>query len=503
MELQSPHLVSTLGTVLFATVQIILAAVVSAHVVLHKRDVRAAIGWLGLIWLVPLAGSLLYTLFGINRIRRRASGLRAHRPQLRPDAGPALNSMGAPSSHNPTQTDPNPTTSQSSPVIPSDAQPLPALAGLMDRVAGMPLVGGNRITPLPGGDAAYAAMLEAIDQATRTLALSSYIFDADPAGLRFADALAAAAARGVAVRVLIDGVGARYSRPPVIPLLQRRDVPVAAFLPSLFPLSIHYAHLRNHRKLLVADGRIGFTGGMNIREGHCLPNGPHAIDDVHFKLHGPVVAHLMEAFADDWAFTTGEFLYAEAWFPELRPVGPVAARGIAAGPDEAFERIRWAILGALSEARHRVRVVTPYFLPDATLSTALNLAALRGVVLDIVLPAQNNLRLLQWASWAKLSHLLVRGCRVWITLPPFDHSKLMTVDGAWSLIGSANWDARSLRLNFEFNVEVYDSRLASSIDRLIDQRIARARQITMADVDDRPLAIKLRDGAAWLLSPYL
>ncbi|QLH39019.1 MAG: PLDc N-terminal domain-containing protein [Defluviicoccus sp.] len=480
-----------LAPALLATFQLLLAAVVSAHVILHKRDVRAAIGWLGLIWLVPLAGSVLYALFGINRIRRRASGLKAHRSPLRPDARHAAAAPASVPCGGQQLRDAAP------------PQPLPALARLMDRVAGMPLVHGNHILPLAGGVAAYAAMLHAIETANRTLALSTYIFDADATGRRFVDALAAAAHRGVAVRVLIDGVGGRYSRPLVLTLLRERGVTAVEFLPSLFPLSLHYANLRNHRKILVADGRIGFTGGMNIRQGHCLDEGRDAIDDIQFELHGPVVGHLMDTFADDWAFASGELLSGEDWFPRLPAAGPVTARGIAAGPDEAAERIRWAILGALSEARQRVRIVTPYFLPDATLSTALNLATLRGIALDIVLPARNNLRLMQWASWAKLARFLIHGCRVWLTPPPFDHGKLMTVDGAWSLIGSANWDPRSLRLNFELNVEAYDVSFASKLDDLIDARIARARPVTLDDVERRPLAFKLRDGAAWLLSPYL
>ncbi len=489
--------VQALGPALLATLQLLLAAVVSAHVVLHKRDVRAAIGWLGLVWLVPLAGSILYALFGINRIRRRASGLKANRPQqraaLRPDGHPDTGLL-APGST---------ALVSNGPGRAAAPPPLPALARLMDRVAGTPLVDGNKITALPGGNAAYAAMLDAIETSSRTLALSTYIFDADAAGRRFVDALAAAVRRGVAVRVLIDGVGARYSRPPVLPLLRQQGVTVTEFLPTLLPMSLHYANLRNHRKILVADGQVGFTGGMNIREGHCREHGRDAIDDIQFELQGPVVGHLMEAFADDWAFACGELLSGEGWFPQQPPAGPVTARGIAAGPDESFERIRWAILGALSEARQRVRIVTPYFLPDATLSTALNLAALRGIALDIVLPAHSNLRLMQWASWAKLARFLIRGCRVWITPPPFDHSKLMTVDGTWSLIGSANWDPRSLRLNFEFNVEAYDASLASTLDALIDQRIARARRVTLNEVEKRPIALKLRDGGAWLLSPYL
>jgi cardiolipin synthase len=477
------ELLTSVWPPLAATVQVLLAATASAHVVLHKRDVRAAIGWIGLIWLVPFAGSILYGLFGINRIRRRASELRAselrtRRPPAHPRARPAVDRIAT-------------------------GRHLLPIARLMDQVGNLPLSSGNAITPLVGGERAYAAMLEAIDGARRSLGLVTYIFDNDSAGARFIEALAAAVARGVAVRVLIDSVGARYSRPPATGLLRRRGVPTAEFLPNLVPLSLHYANLRNHHKILVVDGRVGFTGGMNIRSGHCTTCGPDAIQDIHFRLEGPIVGHLAEAFADDWAFATREQLKGENWFPALPNAGRVLARGIAAGPDEAFERIRWALLAALSQAKERVRVVTPYFLPDTALATSLQLAALRGVAIDIAIPERSNLRLVQWASTAKLLHLVARGCQIWRTAPPFDHSKLLTVDGLWSMIGSANWDQRSLRLNFEFNVECYDADFAGMIDGLIDGKLATARRMTAAELATRPLAVKLRDGAAWLLSPYL
>jgi cardiolipin synthase len=478
-------LLAALSPPLLAVLQLAMGAVASAHVVLHKRDVRAAIGWIGLIWLVPYGGSILYALFGINRVRRRASGLRPLRPHARAPERTKSSLIDL-------------TTA-----LPGSGSHLVAVARLIDRVADTDLTSGNSVLPLAEGALAYSAMLDSIDRAERTLGFATYIFDGDSMGQRFAAALARAVKRGVAVRVLVDGVGVRYSYPAITGLLRRHGVPFAEFLPTVFPLSLHYANLRNHRKILVVDGRVGFTGGLNIRQGHADPEGGTAIRDVHFRLQGPVVAHLTETFADDWAFVTGEQLSGENWFPPLLSAGLVFARGIAAGPDEAFERVRWAILGALSQARERIRIMTPYFLPDTALSTALQVAALRGVTIDIALPERNNLRLVQWAACAKIFQFIARGCRVWLTPPPFDHSKLMTVDGLWSFIGSTNWDPRSLRLNFEFNVECYEAALAAELDSLIDQKLAGARPLALADVYNRSFPIKLRDGAAWLLSPYL
>ena len=215
------------------------------------------------------------------------------------------------------------------------------------------------------------------------------------------------------------------------------------------------------------------------------------------------MAQLQDAFAADWAFTTGETLDGDLWFPELLERGDVIARAITDGPDADFETVRWILLAALAEAQNSVRIVTPYFLPDSALITALNLAALRGVRVDILLPAKSNLKFVDWASRALWWQVLERGCRIWLTAPPFDHSKLMIVDGHWVLLGSANWDARSLRLNFELTVESYGRELAEQMSKIIDDKLRGAREVTLAEMDGRNYAAKLRDAIARLFSPYL
>jgi cardiolipin synthase len=304
--------------------------------------------------------------------------------------------------------------------------------------------------------------------------------------------------------VLIDAAGTRYSWPPILHALRQEGVKYARFLPLLGLWRLLSVNLRTHRKILVADGRIGFTGGMNIRIGNCLKQHPtHPVQDIHFRVKGPVVSQLQEVFADDWLFTTGESLRGESWFPTLEKNGSVLARSVVDGPDEDFEKLRWTILGALSIARYSVRIVTPYFLPDTAIISALNLAALRGVLVDIVLPAQSNLPFVEWASRAMWWQVLEHGCRLWLAPPPFDHSKLMLVDGSWVLLGSANWDARSLRLNFECNLECYDMELANRLDEVFEAKRKLGRQITLQEVDSRPVPSRLRDGLARLLTPYL
>ncbi len=195
---------------------------------------------------------------------------------------------------------------------------------------------------------------------------------------------------------------------------------------------------------MVVDGRVGFTGGMNIREGMWRRETPaRPLVDTHFRLEGPVVRDLQETFVEDWEFCTGESLIGDKWFPPLADRGDAVARGIAAGPDLDSDIIRLVLAGAITAAQRSIYIVTPYFLPDASLIEALNVADLRGVDVNIVLPRINNLTLVQWASMAQLWQLLSRGVQIWTSPPPFDHSKLMVVDEAWCMFGSSNWDPRS------------------------------------------------------------
>ncbi|MEX2141123.1 MAG: phospholipase D-like domain-containing protein [Pirellulales bacterium] len=470
-----------------ASAVVAVSLVAAAHAILNKRDSRAAIGWVGVIWLSPPIGAVLYYLLGINRIQRRAKLLRGGRDfyVLPPTPHAVSDAMFREK-------------------LGAAAERFRPLVSLVGELAEHPLVYGNRVDPLIGGDDAFPPMLAGIDGAQRSVSVETYIFDNDRAGKLFAEALGRAVKRGVEVRVLIDSVGSRYTFPSIVPRLRQLGVPVARFMRTYVPKSLKYTNLRSHRKILVTDGRLGFTGGLNIREGAMLAAEPRApLHDTHFRFAGPVVAHLQEVFVEDWAFTTGEVLKGELWFPPLDVAGEVFARGISNGPDEDIGEMRTTLIGALTCAHERVVIMTPYFLPDDALSEALNVAALRGVQVDIILPEANNLALVKWASTAMLFQVLERGCRVWLSAPPFDHTKLMLVDDAWTLLGSANWDPRSLRLNFEFNVECYDRALAAELSKLVARRLEGARQVTLADVDGRSLLVKLRDGIARLFSPYL
>lgn len=345
-------------------------------------------------------------------------------------------------------------------------------------------------------------MLRAIDAGVESVWMMSYIFDDSAPARRFVDALGRARERGLEVRVLIDDAGSMNTR--IDRSFRERGVRVERFLPARLSRRLAHFNLRNHRKILVVDGRVGFTGGMNIHEGHELTGKPRwPVRDVHFRVEGPVVAHLREVFADDWEFTTGEAIRGDDDRPQPHAAGSVAARGIPDGPDERRGGVRFTLLGALACAVESVTIVTPYFLPDPAVVSAILVAGLRGVRIDIVLPSRSDVRVVDFATRAQLWQVLGVGVRVWMSPPPFDHSKLMIVDDYWCFIGSANWDARSFRLNFEFNLECYDQELARRLMLIAERRIRESRPITLAEVDGRPLRERLRDGVCRLLTPYL
>jgi len=470
-----PTLATPIPDDLLDLLRLALAVAVTVHVLRTKRDVAAATGWIGLAWLAPLSGGLLYALFGINRVRRRAHSLRGRPADT---DTPATAPAGAPGNH------------------------LAALDRAAWRITRRPRHPGNDVAILENGDAAYPAMHAAIECATESIALSTYIFANDIAGRPLLDALTAAHRRGVAVRVLVDGIGSGYFWSSAVRSLRHAGVPVAQFLHSPLPWRMPFLNLRTHTKLLVLDGKLAFTGGMNIsRHNLVATHPPYPVRDLQFRLQGPVVAQLMEAFADDWEFVTDEELTGPAWFPSLAPAGDAVARVVTSGPDQDLEHIEFVMLQAISCAQEKIEIMTPYFLPADRLITALALAAMRGIDVNVLMPARGNHRVVDWAARANPGPLLTAGVTIWQNHPPFDHSKIMVVDGIWCFIGSANWDARSLRLNFELNVEILSADLASSLSALMTAR--RGPQLTQSILDARAAPAKLRDAGARLLLPYL
>lgn len=475
---------------ILAALSLILGLGAAIHATMTKQEVRTAIGWVGVIMLSPILGAVIYCLFGINRMHnnvvyekhRHARGKgRVHAVDYDCTDNYILQRFGR------------------------LAMPMKRLG---DHVSLGRMTYGNHLQVFDSGDEAYTAMLEAIDTAKRSLILECYIFDRDGMGELFVDALANAVRRGVEVRVLIDAVGARYSIPSIVRDLRRKNVPVAVFNGNIIiGLRLPYANLRTHRKILVVDGSSAFTGGMNIRAGFSQTlSGESAANDTHFKVEGPAVADLFSVAANDWCFATGENLDTKKWaIPAVAKTNDegICIRVVPTGPDRLIETNQRMLIGAFSLAEKHIRIMTPYLLPDRELISALVTAARRGVEVDIVVPGNNNLKLVDRAMRAQFDQLLCDGCRIWRANGPFNHSKLMAIDDRWSYVGSSNLDARSLRLNFEIDMEIFDDALARRLSQKIIGERENSKEVMMKDLVSRPFPSRLIDRIIWLGSPYL
>ncbi len=475
---------------ILVALSIVLGVPAAIHATMTKEEVRAAIGWVGVIMLSPVVGPLIYAVGGVNRVRRKTLNL--SREGLLAAGWHHMAEYDVSNDH----------------VETAYGGALAAMQRLGDAVGRCKLTSGNRITLLSTGDEAYAAMLAAIDAAERSILMETYIFDRDGAGKRFVAALSAAVARGVEVRVLIDAVGARYSIPSIVSELQRANVPTEVFNGNIvMGLRLPYANLRTHRKILIVDGSVAFTGGLNIRAGFCTEFSGEAVAlDTHFRLTGPVVSDLFRIACEDWRFSGGDDLAGEAWQiapPPDAPDSGMLARVVPSGPDKSLETNHRMLMGAVSVAKRRIRIMSPYFLPDRELISAIVTAARRGVKIDIVVPSANNLKLVDLAMTAQFDQLLKYGCRIWRASGAFNHSKLTVVDEAWSYIGSSNIDPRSLRLNFEVDIEVVDRDFAERIGARIGAALAMAEEVKLADLTARPFAERLIERITWLGSPYL
>lgn len=455
-----------------------MAILAAGHALLNKRDSRAAFGWIALCIILPLAGPIIYLVFGVNRVNIRAR--KVYVTKLLKDSTDTL-------------ADP----------VGTDFRPLSTIG---ERVVGKGLSSCDEVKILENGEGLYPVMLEAIRSAEKQVLLCSYIFDNDATGLEFVEALGAASKRGVEVKVILDGMGELMSFPRIGRALRRAGVEFTRFNPiTLIPPSLNL-NMRSHRKMLVVDHLFAFTGGANIGSRHlcALEGNRHPVQDIHFRLKGRVVDELEWAFRRDWHYCVGTrklgpFMHSNP----NRTEAPVWSRLILDGPNKEFDRLNDLLLGVISAASQRVWIMTPYFLPSLDLIGALVAAHLRGVDIQILLPGDNNIKPAHWAARNVLRTILEHDIAVYYQPPPFIHSKLLLIDDQYSLIGSANLDPRSLRLNYELGVELFSRDINEQLRQYVDKRRQVSTRVTKAEIDARALPERIRDSIAWLFSPYL
>lgn len=479
---------------------IILAVIASGAVVIHallrQQDPKAAWGWIAVCLLAPLLGPLAYLAFGINRVRLRGSKLMRGMPALVPrnirrkDDGGVLD--------RPAPQD-----------LPGDFPPhLRNLAALGHALSGNPLTSGNDYTPLENGEAAYPAMLAAMDAATERVYLQSYVFDPDQTGRRFIEALVRAKERGCDVRVVVDGMGGvMLQQQSTMELLAEKGVPCGTFLKPGTSLPFVHINLRCHQKILLVDDHIGFTGGMNISDRHRVsdPGDKEPARDMHFQVRGPVLRQLESGFLWLWAFVKNMKVESPRTSPPLptTEARPHFCRVLVDGPHESPDILTMILTNAIHSAQRQVTIVTPYYAPPPPLRNALQTAVVRGVAVRLVIPSRNDKPWMHSAARRNMRPLQAAGMEVFLRPPPFAHTKLFMVDGQYACIGSANFDTRSLRLNFELNVEAFGGTLSRTLEAYAEELIAASTPFTWHDSMALPFRTRLQDGVCWLFSPYL
>ena len=454
------------------------------HVVLFKKNTRSALLWLGLIIFSPLFGVFIYYVFGINRIYRKALKLNKKETPL----GKAKSKFIVDKNQN---------------FHTAKLKTRSELFAPEPNLSLSPFYGDTLIDPLVGGTAAFGQMLRSIRSAKSSVCLLSYIFYDDQAGRQFTEELALAVQRGVQVRVLLDHVGSVKFFSNVVKTLKSKGIPAEAFLPIYSLIRGPYANLRNHRKLLIVDGTVAYLGGMNITEQHYEGN-KDFIPDVHFKVSGEIVHALQKVFVDDWEFVTKEKLQGPLWFPPIQSEWTdCLARVIPDVPGEEPERMSWQFMKAISIAKKSIKIVTPYFLPTSSLYSALATAVFKGVLVEVIVPQKIDHPLILYAMKGSVSGVIAAGVKMYESSPPFNHSKYLIVDDDYISLGSSNWDKRSLKLNYELNLEVLSHQLVEKMKSHFYEYKKTSTPITLESLNSRPLLIKLRDAISRLFTPYL
>jgi cardiolipin synthase A/B len=458
-------------------------------VVLRRKEPSSTIAWILTLIFLPAIGAVLFLLFGRDRIRWPAKRKRLADALVHAQLEATWSDLG---SHDfPTG---------SIPPDPSEQQ----IFRIGSILTGAETSHGNGVGVLTRGDDVYQAMGDAIDRAKHHVHAECFLIRNDGTGAWFRDRLASAARRGVQVRLLCDGYGCLRLRSSWYRSLKHAGARVAQFLP-MRSLLLQPMNLRNHRKILVVDGTTAFSGGVNVGDEYrgTMP-GIGAWRDTHLRIEGPAARSLQRVFLQDWHYTTGEVLDPAPFFPPLpNPAGTATIAIVPSGPDTRTEAIHRLFFGAIAGAGERVWITTPYFVPDQAILIALQVAAMRGVDVKLILPSRSNHRVTFHAGRSFYEQLLEAGVCIHEYRPGMIHAKTMIVDRKVILLGSANMDMRSFRQSFEVHALIHDASTARSLEACFQTDLLETRAVTAAEWLRRPWRNRFAEGVGRFVSPLL
>ncbi len=453
----------------------------------RTKGVTATLAWIFAIMALPILGATLYFLIANPSIKRTTRKKRQAAEEVR---GAIANQLGD-----------RPSALRSAQLNASECSIVRLSEALTENVA----TEGNHVDLLARDEDAFQRIETALRSATRSIWAEYYIIRSDETGMRFLDLLIERAKQGIEVRLLYDAVGSIGLDARRLREIRKAGGRAEGFLP-LNPLRRRWAfHLRNHRKLIVVDGEVGFTGGMNMGDeysGRARRRGRAHFRDTHLSLRGPAVEALAQTFAEDWNFATDETLA-----PPIRPQPIPGATSVVAvvssGPDQEYNAAAFIYFSGIAAAQERCYVTSPYFIPDEPTLLALVSAAKRGVDVRLLLPARSDVMLIGPAGRSYYPWLVEAGVRIFEYQPSMLHAKTMMVDGRWGMVGSANVDVRSFRLNFELGAIMFDRAFAARLESRFLADLEQSREVSRAEVDARTFATRFGCGLARLLSPLL
>jgi cardiolipin synthase A/B len=470
-----------------ATTDIVLTALVVRSAIMTRRDSSAAVAWCLVAILVPLLGAALYWIFGYSHLDRPAGKKRSH--HLRFMAQHQSIAGGVPVAELPAVT---------------ATQSWNELGQMAIKVGAFPVMSGNAVTLFTETQRAFDALIEAVAAAQHHVHLEYFILHDDQTGRKLLDLLSRKAKAGVEVRLLYDAVGCVHLKRSALRPLVQAGGKVHAFLPIQVLRARVQVNLRNHRKLTVVDGRVGFTGGMNIGDEYLGKSAYFGYwRDTFLRLEGPAVSALQRVFVEDWDFGYSEPLDGPAYFPHLTQPGEDRVQIIESGPDQTINANRQMFFAGIVSARERLWIASPYFVPDGGLIDALRLAQLRGVDVRILCLKKPDHYVSFYAGRYYWEDMLAAGVKIYQYTKGMMHSKVMAVDGQWAIVGSANFDNRSLRLNFEVGCILHTPARVAEVEAAFAHDLEDAEQLDKVAFAKRPRYARVAENVCRLVSPIL
>jgi len=467
-------------TTFFVVVYALTILGVILVIITGNRNPLKTIPWVIVLILAPVVGLVFYFFFGQDLRKQKIISRRTYkRLMMHPMHDTLRRERGR---------------------VPAPYVPL---SNLLININHAEVLPGSRLTPYTDGRSKIEALLREIDAAKHHIHIQYYIFCDDTTGCRLRDALVAKARQGVEVRILYDDVGCSGVKKSFFEGMRREGIEAFAFLHVKFPLFTSKVNYRNHRKIAVIDGCVGFIGGMNIADRYVRGTEWGSWRDTHFRIEGSGAAGLQASFLSDWSATTKQQIAAAEYYPPAARFTDNIMQIVSSGPFGKWRTLLQADSYAIARARRRVWIQTPYYLPSDVLNSALQEAALAGIDVRLMLPARSDSKVVDLATHSYLDDMMKAGVKILFYMPGFLHSKLLIIDDMLSVIGSANMDFRSFEHNFEVNAFVYDGEFTARMASVFEEDQSRSHPLTPAEWFRRPRSRRVAESLMRVFSPLL